>query len=403
MAEYGVTNEGFQAKRLADILNETAVELAQVTDPVSGNRLNPDFNSDDPTMQIVQVPLNQTAEGWEAAQIAYNQFNPLLAQGPAVDGLLEITGISRLPSTKTILNIEMVGTAGATVLAGQTISDVFDSNLFTTNTTVIFDASGLATTTATATATGPIIVTNNTITKIKTPQPNWSSVSNISTISVGTKEEKDTPAEVRRRRSNAAPSAAPADSVQANLANLEGVTFARVKINNTLLTDSDGIPAKQQACIILGGNNIEIAKTILQRSGCTAEFFGDIEVVLIDAQGEPNPVRFSRPTQLIMNVDIDITVTNTSLYPSNGDQQIKDNIVLYSVEGADAFGITDGFNQNGFPPGTDVIVSRLYTPVNQVAGHRINSITVNGSTTQIPVAFNEVAIFDASNIAVTVS
>lgn len=403
MAEYGVTNEGWQAKRLADILNETAVELAQVTDPVSGNRLNPDFNSDDPAMQIVKVPLNQTAEGWEAAQIAYNQFNPLLAQGPAVDGLLAITGISRLPSTKTILNIEMVGTAGATVLAGQTISDVFDSNLFTTNTTVIFDASGLATTTATATATGTIIVTNNTITKIKTPQPNWSSVSNLSTISVGTNEEKDTPAEVRRRRSNAAPSAAPADSVQANLANLEGVTFARVKINNTLLTDNDGIPAKQQACIILGGNNIEIARTILQRSGCTAEFFGDIEVVLIDAQGEPNPVRFSRPTQLIMSVDIDITVTNASLYPSDGDQQIKDNIVLYSVEGADAFGITDGFNQNGFPPGTDVIVSRLYTPVNQVAGHKINSITVNGSTTQIPVAFNELAIFDASNIAVTVS
>ena len=154
---------------------------------------------------------------------------------------------------------------------------------------------------------------------------------------------------------------------------------------------------------MLGGNDTEIAKTILQRSGCTAEFFGDIEVILFDAQGEPNPVRFSRPTQVPMIVDVDITVVNTAIYPTDGDQQIKDNIVLYSLEGADAFGITDGFDQNGFPPGTDVIVSRLYTPVNQVPGHRINSITVNGSTTQIPIAFNEVAIFDASNITVTVS
>jgi uncharacterized phage protein gp47/JayE len=392
MADYGATPEGWEAKRLADILDETGAELAEIVDPKTGNRLNPDFNSDDPAMQIVQVPLNQTAEGWEAAQLAYNQFNPLLAVGPAVDGLLTLTGISRLPSTPTILSIEMTGTAGATVLAGQTISDVFDSNLFTTDQTVTFDVSGVATATATATVNGPIIVTNGTITKIKTPQPSWDGVTNV-----------DTQAEVRRRRSNAAPSAAPSDSVQANLANLEGVTFARVKINNTLTTDADGIPAKQQACIVLGGNDTEIAKTILQRSGCTAEFFGDIEVILFDAQGEPNPVRFSRPTQITMTVDVDITVVNSAIYPTDGDQQIKDNIVLYSLEGADAFGITDGFDQNGFPPGTDVIVSRLYTPVNQVPGHRINSITVNGSTTQIPIAFNEVAIFDASNITVTVS
>ena len=403
MSEYGVTKDGWKAKRLSNILDDAGVELAQVTDPQTGNRLNPDFNSDDPAMQIVQVPLNQAGEGWDAAQLAYNQFNPSLAVGPAVDGLLEITGISRLASTKTILNIEMRGTAGATVLAGQTISDVFDSNLFTTSTNVKFDENGVATTTATATISGPVIVANNAITKIKTPQPNWDSVSNINTLSTGTNEENDVKAEVRRRRSNAAPSAAPADSVQANLANLNGVTFARVKINNTLVTDSDGIPGKQQACIVLGGKDIDIAKTILQRSGCTAEFFGDIEVILLDAQGEPNPVRFSRPAQVVMSVTVDITINDPTLYPSDGDEQIKNNIVLYSVEGADAFGIAEGFNQDGFPPGEDVIISRLYTAVNVVPGHKINSITVNGSTTQIPILFNQVAIFDASNIGVTVS
>ena len=188
MADYGVTPEGWEAKRLADILDEAGVELAEIVDPKTGNRLNPDFNSDDPAMQVVQVPLNQTAEGWEAAQLAYNQFNPLLAVGPAVDGLLELTGISRLPSTPTILRVEMTGTAGATVLAGQTISDVFDSNLFTTDQTVTFDVSGVATATATATVNGPIIVTNGTITKIKTPQPNWDSVTNISTIVTGVNE-----------------------------------------------------------------------------------------------------------------------------------------------------------------------------------------------------------------------
>ena len=54
MADYGVTPEGWEAKRLADILDEAGVELAEIVDPKTGNRLNPDFNSDDPAMQIVQ-------------------------------------------------------------------------------------------------------------------------------------------------------------------------------------------------------------------------------------------------------------------------------------------------------------------------------------------------------------
>ena len=91
---------------------------------------------------------------------------------------------------------------------------------------------------------GPVIVTDNTIVKIKTPQPNWDSVTNLSTRTVGTLEEKDEQAELRRRQSTMGAASAPVDSVAANLLNLEGVTFARVKINNTLETNADGIPAK---------------------------------------------------------------------------------------------------------------------------------------------------------------
>ena len=401
--EYGITPEGWQSKRLADVIDEASIQLAEIVDPKTGNRLNPDFNSDDPAMQIVSVPLNQAAQGWEAAQLANDQYAPLRAIGPSVDAQLMLTGLQRKPSTPTIINVELQGTAGATVLSGQTISDIFDSNLFTTEETVTFDGDGKATTTAVSVVNGPVIVTDNTIVKIKTPQPNWDSVTNLSTRTVGTLEETDEQAELRRRQSTMGAASAPVDSVAANLLNLEGVTFARVKINNTLETNADGIPAKSQACIVQGGDDGDIARTILQRSGCTAEFVGTTEVVLYDKQGEPYPIQFSRPTQVPMTVVVDISVTNSSIYPTDAPQRIASNIVVYSVEGADAFGIVDGFDQNGFPPGVDVIVSRLYTPINQVPGHKVNSVTVNGEAGTVPIAFNELAYFDASTIAVTVS
>ena len=76
MSDYGITPEGWQSKRLADVIDEASIQLAEIVDPKTGNRLNPDFNSDDPAMQIVSVPLNQTALGWEAAQLANDQYDP---------------------------------------------------------------------------------------------------------------------------------------------------------------------------------------------------------------------------------------------------------------------------------------------------------------------------------------
>ncbi|MNY74768.1 hypothetical protein D3C86_2138740 [compost metagenome] len=57
--------------------------------------------------------------------------------------------------------------------------------------------------------------------------------------------------------------------------------------------------------------------------------------------------------------------------------------------------------------GDDVIYSRFYTPVNQVPGHAVNSLTIGTApspvgTSNIVIDFDEVATFDLDNIIVTV-
>ena len=41
MSDYGITPQGWQSKRLADVIDEASVQLAEIVDPKTGNRLNP--------------------------------------------------------------------------------------------------------------------------------------------------------------------------------------------------------------------------------------------------------------------------------------------------------------------------------------------------------------------------
>lgn len=130
-----------------------------------------------------------------------------------------------------MIETEFTGTIGATVPVGQTLSGQFDTLFFTTDESVIFEST-TETSTATATVTGQQIIATGQINKIVTPFVGWDGVINTSQLTLGTNEENDETFEARRQLSDSAPSLAPADSVYANLANLEGVEYVHMYINN---------------------------------------------------------------------------------------------------------------------------------------------------------------------------
>lgn len=385
---FGVTSEGFNGKRLADVLSDAEIELATIVDPDSGESLQPDFSSDDPAMQVALVPLVGVADAWESSKLTYDQFNPSLATGPSLAGLVQMNGISQQEPISSTDTAELSGTPGSPIAAGQIISDEFITQKWITDEDVILDAGGLATVGVTNEIKGPTVVSQGVLTRIITPLPGWQTVSNNGVVKVGRDEESPADLRIRRARSTLAPAAAPAESVWANLRNLDGVTYVRVYINNKLTVDSRGIAPKTQFVVIVGGDDAEIAKTILQRSGGGVEFAGASLVIIYDAQFEPYFIRFSRPAPVEILIEIEITVTNQTTFPGDGAELIELAIIAYALDGASSLDIVDGFRQDGFGPGSNVIRSRLYTPINSIPGHKVEVLKIG--TSIIPVAEQDV-------------
>lgn len=85
-------------------------------------------------------------------------------------------------------------------------------------------------------------------------------------------------------------------------------------------------------------------------------------------------------------------LTTDTNYPQNGDDLIRNNLVSYF---SSTFGIGD-----------DVTYSRLYTPINSVPGHAVNSLEVsldgtNWSMSNVVVPFNAIATLETIHIYIT--
>lgn len=399
----GVTETGFEIKRLADILTDAEANLAAVVDPVTGDTLQPSFSPADPTMQVVQVPLDAVALAWELAEVVYGQFDPSKATGAPLSGLVQLNGLTRQPATPSTVTLALGGTPGAVIPAGQLVADANNLHRWTTDSDVTLNGSGTGTTGATCVDAGPVTAAP---TSIVTPVTGWASIT-PGTVSAGRLEETSSELRTRRARSTMAPASSPVESIYSNLANLPGVTYCRVYQNNTLTADARGIPAKSVGTVIVGGADLAIAQTLLARTGVTSNWAGNSSLTLYDALNEPYVVRWSRPVNDPIYLDIHIQVINSTVFPVNGPQQIKDAIIAYAAGGAPALGVTDGFSDTGFPPGVAVVRSRLYTPLNFVPGHRVVSLKLGTAPSptgeaDIPVLFDHVAQFLTANISITV-
>jgi uncharacterized phage protein gp47/JayE len=403
----GVTDNGFEAKRLADVLADAADDLRTIVDPVSGETLQPNFEEEDPAMQVVQVPLEGVGLAWEAMQLAYQQFDPRAAVGPALSALVQLNGITRLDAFNSTATVVLTGSPLQFIPAGQLVSDVNNTNQWATISGVTLDSLGSASVTVQCTVSGAVAAAAGALNRIVTPYPGLSSVTNPLAAQLGRDVETDTELRQRQRLSTMAPAASPVESVYGNLANVAGVTYARVRQNNTLVVDSNGIPGKCVAAVVVGGADLDIAMALLARTGVTAEWFGSSSLTLFDTQGEPYAVKWTRPTPLQIYIHLTIQVINPNLFPAGGIQEIRDNTRLYAKGGAPALGIDDGFSETGFPPGAPVIWSRLFTPINSVPGHRVASLFIGTSpnpTTEndIAVPWNQVAEFTDANYVITV-
>lgn len=389
MSEFGITSTGFNVKRLDQLLSELDSEMKSIF----GDNFN--VSPESPDGQVNGVISESNANLWEAANKAYDAFNPSAATGVSLSNLVQLNGITRLPPTSSRVSVTLTGTPGVTIPAGSLISTSDTNNQFETETSVLLDGAGNGSVFASAVNTGAISALTGTLTVIDTPLTGWSTVTNATDATEGTDEETDSDLRARRERSVARDAQAIIDAIFAGVANVEGVTSVTVLENDTNAVDANGLPPHSFHVIVVGGADSDIGDVIWLKKPAGILAFGSTTVAIFDSQNISHDISFSRPTEV--DIFVEVTLSVDADYPATGDDQIKQAIVDYAngdlVAGRD-FGLSE-----------DVIISRLYTPINSVPGHSITALKIDiifppVGVIDIPIAATEISNFLVANITV---
>jgi uncharacterized phage protein gp47/JayE len=237
---------------------------------------------------------------------------------------------------------------------------------------------------------GPIDQPANTIDTILTPMLGWDGVINPVAGSSGEDRETDEQLRLRFRNGKFDRATNSIDSIYSALINLNGVTEVTIYENDTSLPDANGVPGHSFLPIVSGGLSTDIANAIWENKPIGILSYGNTTVSISDDQGFPHAISFSRPNPVVIYISMDIT-TDVN-FPANGNDQIRSALIAY-------------FAAN-FGTGDDVIYSRLYTAINSVPGHQVNSLTVGTTpspvgTSNVSIAFDQIASLNSSNIIIT--
>ena len=400
MTTYGMTDQGFVPKRLADILSSITTKIQAIEDPNTGEHPFVNESADSLFGQFGQIIAEELSICWEAAYEASTQFDPQNASGVPLRGLVQINGINPSYGSRTQISMTMTGTAGTVIPQGSLIATADGKETYETAVSATIGSGGTVVVNANCTEDGPKDPAVNTIISIQTPVFGWASATNTATNSVGTLAETDEQLHIKQEKATSATSYRQVDAIIAGIMNVEGVKFARLYVNKGLTTDANGITGKTVAAVVVGGTDEDIANTLRIKSGTLDNFQGSTSVTYTGELGDVQVVSFYRPTEVPIYVTVDITTTENSTFPVGGEDKIKQAIVDYAEY--------DQTGQTGFPPGADVIISRLYTPINSVPGFKINSVEIgktagSQAASDIAIDWNEIAKFSVDNITVTVT
>jgi uncharacterized phage protein gp47/JayE len=317
---FGVTSTGFNPKLIADVLDE--LEAQEKSD--FGSTINTGAES-------VLGQLNATfaaavAEGWEVLNAVYRSLYPDSATGEALDNVAALTGVTRLPATKSTINLDCDGTVGVLLLAGRVVSVDITGERFVLTEDVNIGGGGTVSAPFESENFGPIALTSGQALTIETPVPGWDSAEANEDADVGDDLETDAALRLRRATLLAAQGSATIEAIRADVLNVDGVEQVYVYENVSLVTDGRGLPPKSIEVIAQGGTDEDVAEAIFETKAAGIDTYGnapdDVTEVVEDSMGINHTINFTRPDEVEIYIRADVDV-NAATYPSDGDDQIR--------------------------------------------------------------------------------
>jgi uncharacterized phage protein gp47/JayE len=252
------------------------------------------------------------------------------------------------------------------------LADIFLQTSFTTSTNLgIVKVDKLGD--VVATTAGPLSQPIGTITQIQTSRLGWDSVTNPLAAVSGRLRETDEELRIRFRNTKFERAGNIVEAVYSALFSLDDVQQVYIDDNNTDVTNANGTPGHSFLVLVDGGTSVEIARAIWDNRGAGVASVGNTTVTITDKFGYTREIKFSRPTPV--NIYIQLELTTDQNFPEDGYDQIREAIINYV---------------DGLSIGQDILYSRLYTPVNSIAGHQVDSMLIG--TTNPPTAVANIII-----------
>lgn len=340
------------------------------------------LENDSQDYQMISVFALKTYDTMQLLQIVYNNHSPKTAVGTGLDSLVKLNGIRRKEASHSTCEVTLTGTAGTSIAAGVVEDE--SGNQWTLPENIVLHDSTIQVT-ATCVPLGAIEAAAGTINKIVNPQKGWTAVTNNDAAVPGRPVETDEQLRYRQMLSVAIPSQNMLDSTIAGLASVVGVTRYKVYDNDTNETDTNGIPGHSIAAIVEGGTDAEIAKQIYLRKGPGGGTFGEIATTYINSDGLQTIVRFSRPTYVPININVQLKPGKS--YTSSVAATLKSNIDKY-IKSLDI-----GYNVTitGILTAVSAAVTNATLPNFLLSGITINKEGETPGVMDVAIAYNEVA------------
>ena len=353
------------------------------------------LESDSSDYQYISIIAKSEYDTLMGCQLAYNNRSPQTAIGVALDGIVKINGIKRIPATYSTAVVTLTGAPNTLIKSGS-IADI-NGIKWNLPETVTIGLSGTINVTATCQVLGAIYASIGDINIINTPTYGWTGVTNIASAIVGNNIELNSSLRARQAISVSQPSRTVLEGIKSSIASLVGVTRFFVYENDTNANDSNGLPPNSITAIVENGIDLDIANSIFKKKTPGVKANGTTVVNITDSYNQVTAIGFYRPSY----VDIDVVINLKMLvdYTSQITTNIKQSIVDYlnqlsigsSLSISMLWGIALSANTNLFKPNFSITALTA-------AKHGAAQGTVD-----IALLFNESARGNLANISVVVS
>jgi len=396
-----LTTAGFTKSTRA----ERVAELEGIWQSAFGATI--DVGPDSPDGQIIDSVAGMFADFDDIAEAIYNGLLPGGGAGDFLARLVLLNGLWKNRGARSTCPVSIGGTAGTVIPTSAIVRCTTE-----TDQTVTWSPIAPVTVGDDETAAGVLICSKpgdyaapaGSLTRIQTVIAGWTSVTNATDATKGYADEVDERLRARRARSTALPSQGMTDGTLAGLLNLDDVISAVVWENEgdaPKVMAGGTLPPHSIYAVVDGGDPAEIAEVIRVRrpGGCT--MVGDETETVLDGQGRPVEIKFSRPTDVPLWIELD--VTQRAGWVSGTDAAIAQAIVDASEEpGAVAIG---GDSNNEFA-WSDVLAWIAQAGLTGFSVTEVRIGASEGPTTpwqNVAIDFDAIARFDLTRILVTVS